>query len=544
MALTKATYSMIQGAPVNVLDFGAVGDGTADDTAAINAALTAGAGQSVFFPKGTYKVSANLVPAANTTMFGSGWGSVIKVDAAATRFIPILVNSTSEVLGVCIRDLAVDGSQKGLLDAGLIQLNGAAGFVVERVRLFNGGTPGESAVQGVNGIAAAVDGLGNSGSFGVIRDCLIEACTKGGINITTETQGVLVEGCTVRNCTGNTQTPGIQINGGYNARVIGNRVSGCQGVGIFAATSGGVGTYRYPKDTVIEGNTVFGNGTGSVTGHGIYVANAQGQASGIVGKISIIGNHCYSNGVVFTTANGIRVENQDDVVISGNISYSNSGIGIGIQNTRQTVVSGNIVNDNNTSNNSDVSGVYVQAVGTSVVQRLTINNNIFRNNAGSFQQYPIYFDVLASSSPNTCMNDVQVLDNDSSGHAVGNFPAGTFPSSLTLRQKATFQSASVSYQTVAVWLMCDEAAYSARIVATANQSDSSNRALYDRSALMYRDGGGSATLQGAVAEAFAPIESDATWDATFDVTANVGYVKVLSSGLTADWNIRIELSSV
>ena len=40
MSLTKTTYSMIDGAAVNVFDYGAVGDGVADDTAAINAAIT------------------------------------------------------------------------------------------------------------------------------------------------------------------------------------------------------------------------------------------------------------------------------------------------------------------------------------------------------------------------------------------------------------------------------------------------------------------------------------------------------------------------
>ena len=38
MALTKATYSMINGAPVNVLDYGADNTGITDSAAAFNAA--------------------------------------------------------------------------------------------------------------------------------------------------------------------------------------------------------------------------------------------------------------------------------------------------------------------------------------------------------------------------------------------------------------------------------------------------------------------------------------------------------------------------
>lgn len=45
---------------VSVKDFGAVGDGVADDTAAIQAALNAAKGGAVFVPKGKYKITSNI----------------------------------------------------------------------------------------------------------------------------------------------------------------------------------------------------------------------------------------------------------------------------------------------------------------------------------------------------------------------------------------------------------------------------------------------------------------------------------------------------
>jgi hypothetical protein len=61
MALTKVSYSMITGSPVNILDFGAVGDGTTDDTAAIQAAIATG--NPIYFPKplAYYNVTSSIV---------------------------------------------------------------------------------------------------------------------------------------------------------------------------------------------------------------------------------------------------------------------------------------------------------------------------------------------------------------------------------------------------------------------------------------------------------------------------------------------------
>lgn len=59
----------------NVLDFGAVGDGSTDDTTAIAAAITAAsvAGGYVYFPSGTYKISSTLtINKANVKLLGAG----------------------------------------------------------------------------------------------------------------------------------------------------------------------------------------------------------------------------------------------------------------------------------------------------------------------------------------------------------------------------------------------------------------------------------------------------------------------------------------
>lgn len=74
MSLTKVTYAMIEGQYLNVQDYGATGDGTTDDTAAIQAAIDASNGIPVYLPAGTYVVTATLEyePAAYTNAFGAG----------------------------------------------------------------------------------------------------------------------------------------------------------------------------------------------------------------------------------------------------------------------------------------------------------------------------------------------------------------------------------------------------------------------------------------------------------------------------------------
>lgn len=73
MSLTKVTYSMIEGPTVNVADFGAVGDGTTDDSSAIAAAVAATpSGAVLMFPEGTFLLDQEIFITQPMTIVGPG----------------------------------------------------------------------------------------------------------------------------------------------------------------------------------------------------------------------------------------------------------------------------------------------------------------------------------------------------------------------------------------------------------------------------------------------------------------------------------------
>jgi hypothetical protein len=96
---------------LNVKAFGAKGDGITDDTAALQAAITAGgaAHTTVYVPPGTYMVSDPIVIPAGEglTVAGAGWGSSIKLLAASDCFV---FKMTAVDTRVTFRDLEIDGN--------------------------------------------------------------------------------------------------------------------------------------------------------------------------------------------------------------------------------------------------------------------------------------------------------------------------------------------------------------------------------------------------------------------------------------------------
>lgn len=101
---------------VNVKDHGAVGDGTADDTAAINAAIGAigSAGGVLYFPVGTYKITSTLSFTSGTSItlqgdpsvYGDTGGSIISM---ATLNTTAISQPNNDGTGLRIRDLKIVG---------------------------------------------------------------------------------------------------------------------------------------------------------------------------------------------------------------------------------------------------------------------------------------------------------------------------------------------------------------------------------------------------------------------------------------------------
>ncbi len=95
---------------VSVKDFGAIGNGTTDDTTAITNAINASYGKILFFPKGTYLVTSTITIINGIILQGTE-DSIIKMGSAlsSTRLFSLEGNNRS-VSKIIVKDLEFDGS--------------------------------------------------------------------------------------------------------------------------------------------------------------------------------------------------------------------------------------------------------------------------------------------------------------------------------------------------------------------------------------------------------------------------------------------------
>lgn len=145
MSLTKVSYSMINGSPLSVLDYGATGNGVTDDTAAIQAAVNAAMAQNkrLYLPKGEYLVTSTITvtngagaglffygdTTSNFLTFPSG--SNIKYTGASNLF---QINGSASTVNVMIKNITFKGNASAI---NAIKLN-AGWFVTIEECVFQG----------------------------------------------------------------------------------------------------------------------------------------------------------------------------------------------------------------------------------------------------------------------------------------------------------------------------------------------------------------------------------------------------------------------
>lgn len=302
MSLTKVTYAMIQGAAVNVLDYNADSTGTNSASAALQTAVDSFGGSqgTVYFPNGSYKLTANLTLPSNVTLFGYG--------------AEILCNGYGFSIGANKTNIVIDGLNFDQTGSGtpntIASASTSSDITIQNCSFYDGGfyvlSLGGNGIRVLNNTFTGTPGAAHC-ALGSASNTVISGNYFHDIGLS---YVVLIRnsfGTTVSNNLFQTilNNPILCDTGCYNASVIGNVLINTGDSGILCANDlasnvpefitiannvvkgspdTGIGVL-YGKNITITGNTCENNGRTGVSGF-----NSQIYVGGNGNKISITGN--------------------------------------------------------------------------------------------------------------------------------------------------------------------------------------------------------------------------------------------------------------
>lgn len=319
MSRSGANYAAEVDAYISVKEHGAIGNGIADDTAAIQAAITAsqvqttasgaGIGRVVFFPAGRYKVTSTILVPTGTTLQGSSGGiwSTSKGESRifmAPGFTATLISNIDTVGGdsnIEIRNL---------------KLLGAGGNTLQFL---------------------ATNAVGVDGS----------TCRR-----------IVITGCYISNTAGN----GIVFSDTQVSWVKDNYISAVTGHAIH---------FKSSYDNIVTGNQIdtYQDTTDTFGGNGIHFDNTGGS-------LGYSDHNIINNNFIFLCDNGIRITHgRRNAITSNRINTCNFGVNLqgfgGATNIQENLISANVFYDHGYK----TGGVHVFIDGTS--QHNTVSGNLF-----------------------------------------------------------------------------------------------------------------------------------------------------------------------
>jgi len=347
----------------DVKQYGAKGDGTSDDAAAIAAASHGipRSGGVLYLSPGDYAIRSTIVLRSGVSLRGAGMGVTRIIQAAGANLSSLVSYSAASF--VTVSDLTLDGNKA----ANSVRIDGLLNF--------------------------------DNSSDVVVRNCefkdTVGHATVGvALRFARENKRILLDGNYVHDSgsVGTTPADAIYV-GGSSIRIVNNLIVGASDTGIvyeavgasleapsdhavianntIRNTPGGIavdaaiaGTYG--ATTTVTGNTI--EGVHAVNGASIFVyKGARGKSQTAVSVVAnVIRNSTEGHGILLDgvsevavngnvlsfispqkAKHGITVLRSSRVSVAGNTIHGAGGNGISLQGTTNTTVTGNIIGDAN-----------------------------------------------------------------------------------------------------------------------------------------------------------------------------------------------------
>ncbi len=348
----------------NVKDaaYGALGNGSADDTLAIQRAIdaAAGTGGTVLIPDGTYMIDA------------------VKVTTSGNHGLSLRSNMTLRMSsGAILKALPNNQGNSVVVLVGAVSNVNIVGGTIIGERATHVGTTGEGGmgltisgsshivVQGVTAKECWGDGfyIGDESKDVSVCNLVADHNRRQGLTITS-VDGLAVRNSTFKNTAGIAPEAGIDIEPNVGEMVNNVLITGCNSsnnagngfaTGVPIANTG----LSFIRNLVVDANTFNANGLNPEDGYlrnGVLVTNSDGNR---------ITNNTISN----TVGRGILLRsNATNTVIQGNQVTGSSQAGIYLSQCSGSPVSGNTVSGNGY-------GIYQASGAGAVVGTNTLASN-------------------------------------------------------------------------------------------------------------------------------------------------------------------------